>query len=259
MKIALCLYGKVGFKTGKADRRDVESIEILKASFEKYQSNLIAPYGVDVYIHSWSTSLKDNILDLYKPQNFVIETQKNFEINHSFERSFLYSRFYSAYSVTELIDKNKKYDLIIMSRFDLEWNITDLSLFNPQKFNVAHYCGYGDSIGADDFLWGKWRSEKKRPFWSASELHHFHYDVEDYGIFDHWFASSQEDMLTFGKLYLHLDEIRSKAKKNKHGVMNPHLMILFYLKKTGLFEKINFTSHYLDTPLIRRSVFNEFS
>lgn len=257
MKIALCLYGKVGFTGGKADRRGQESEELLIQAYEKYKINLLDLHDVDVYFHSWSLSLEKKIIELYKPKKYLFEEQRNFSCKDAGERSFLYSRFYSAYKSAHLIQGN--YDLAVMTRFDLDWRISDLSKIDPAKFNVSHYCGYGEAASQrDDFLWGKWR-DKRNNFWEVEKLDHFHYDLETYGIFDHWFASSLSDLLLFSDMHLNMEEITKRAKRNSKNVMNPHLMILYHLRKTGLFEKINFTYHYLDSPLMRRSVFNSHS
>ena len=128
MKIALCLYGVVGNKTTKAGSNS-DSVEILKMGYDKYKKNLLSKYDTDVFLHTWSTDFEQEILNLYKPKNSIIEKQEIFDIpshvkGDSFEqpkrRQNHYSRWRSTQKVLKLLsNSDEDYDFVLLSRFDL--------------------------------------------------------------------------------------------------------------------------------------------
>ncbi len=150
IKVALCLFGSVGFKK----KPDDISNEIMnpKFCFNSFKSNLMDLYNTDVFFHTWSSEYDQDLKNLYKPKDFIIENQINFDNdlkNYSFEfieyydevydlklkkisprkyyQNFIFrtkSRWHSQIKSLEILKKNQiknqtKYDLIIQSRFDL--------------------------------------------------------------------------------------------------------------------------------------------
>lgn len=72
MKIALCLHGLADGKNskGKSVRSDI--------GFKCMQKELIEPYQMDVFMHSWSTGMKDQLIEWYQPKKYMFEEQINF-------------------------------------------------------------------------------------------------------------------------------------------------------------------------------------
>tara|TARA_A100001015_G_scaffold53835_1_gene59069 strand:- start:574 stop:1347 length:774 start_codon:yes stop_codon:yes gene_type:complete len=75
MKIACCLYGHIGGKTG---RDGIGGWLDPKVSIENYKENIFLGKEVDYFIHSWSKSHEQIICDLLKPKDFVFQNQKSF-------------------------------------------------------------------------------------------------------------------------------------------------------------------------------------
>ena len=152
MKIALCLHGLVGGIKGKNYQLLGGESEVLDKSFKHNYNNILSKFDTDVFIHSWSVSSKDKILNLYNPKDFIIEPQINFEIpeyinpsGDSFDRAFAHlSRWYSFKKVVELktlyeTKNNFNYDFILVQRFDLCWNIIpDFNSFDINKIVVGN-------------------------------------------------------------------------------------------------------------------------
>ena len=154
MKIALCLYGVVGNKTTKAGSNS-DSVEILKMGYDKYKKNLLSKYDTDVFLHTWSTDFEQEILNLYKPKNSIIEKQEIFDIpdhvkGDSFEqpkrRQNHYSRWRSTQKVLKLLsNSDEDYDFVLLSRFDL--GLENPFLFENLSKEVLKIVG----INGNDF------------------------------------------------------------------------------------------------------------
>ena len=155
MKIALCLFGLTG---GNSSVGGLGKKIHPKNGFKYYNKNLLSLYDVDVFVHSWSTEFKEEIINLYNPKKYIIESQKpfneislsnfgyrhlhdlrklkpykapylDFNDNVAFEKfeTLLwrsYSRWYSTYKSIELkkefeAEKSVEYDFVVSSRFDI--------------------------------------------------------------------------------------------------------------------------------------------
>ena len=79
MKIALCLVGIIGSKTDKHGYGGEHS-EVLNLGYKHYKKHILDKNDVDVFVHSWSTGMKDEILEAYKPKKHIIEKQIVFDI-----------------------------------------------------------------------------------------------------------------------------------------------------------------------------------
>jgi hypothetical protein len=112
MKIALCLSGYTGFK-GKMEG-DVLDLNI---AYKHYESNVIGNYDVDTYIHSWSIDSKNEILETYKPKDYIIEKQLGKEVGIL---DAGYSQWYAKKKVINLmLNSGVKYDWVVLGRFDV--------------------------------------------------------------------------------------------------------------------------------------------
>jgi|TARA_R110000796_G_C14485464_1_gene427162 hypothetical protein len=160
MKIAICISGQP---------RNYEKgyLELKKWFLDKYDC--------DVYIHTWKDDLpmeaghkfakerqyeftdKDynNIVELYKPKTWDFQNTIPFDTTNikgahlNYKLNSLLSASYSIHACYNLVrDWELEYDLIIRTRFDLEFTdyispeclfLKDLSLLDPNKLNVFEY------------------------------------------------------------------------------------------------------------------------
>jgi len=133
MKIALCLHGLVGSIKGKNQDLLGGSDKVLDIS-STHNHKFIIDKNTDVFVHSWSTELEKQIIDIYSPKNHLIEEQIEFNvpdyIKSKESRGFSHlSRWYSYKEVLKLKSsyenlKGFKYDFVLVQRFDLCWNIS---------------------------------------------------------------------------------------------------------------------------------------
>jgi hypothetical protein len=155
MKIAICLHGLIGSIKGKNFENKGGSDEVLTKT---HMSNniIIDKYNADVFVHSWSTDMGKEIVEVYNPKSYKIEEQVQFEvpsyIKAKHNRAFAHlSRWYSyKHVINELRAYEKKngikYDFVMVQRFDLVWKTIPMfetmdpntfyvgnSLLNPQK------------------------------------------------------------------------------------------------------------------------------
>ena len=137
MKIALCLFGVVGGHRGKAYTGS--SLDVLEKGFECYEENIFSKYDVDVFIHSWTTDLENEIVSNYQPKLYKFENQKIFNIpkyvkgkkgtsrkDKEKRKQNHYSRWCSTLETVALkkryeIENRIKYDFVLTSRFDVAW------------------------------------------------------------------------------------------------------------------------------------------
>lgn len=123
MKIALCLSGQP---------------RGLDKAYSYYQKNLFDLYDVDVFCHSWNSSLNDRILQLYRPISYKFEDYKfdeSFDLRYTntpdankYPPRFTLSSFYSINESSLLKNKyeiknNFIYNWVIRSRYDFALNI----------------------------------------------------------------------------------------------------------------------------------------
>lgn len=120
MKIALCFSGEPrSFQKG----------------YEYYKRNLLNDYDVDVYIHTWNKDGVQDLLALYNPKSYLIETKpKDNGISESHKVNNpdpikrpafnAYCMFQSIYKSSQLMQKSgKEYDWVIKSRTDYALNV----------------------------------------------------------------------------------------------------------------------------------------
>lgn len=253
MKIALCLYGRVGNKSTKTLNSPDCSDEILSIGHSYYKDYLFNNHDVDVYIHSWSEKLSSQIIDIYKPKRSLIEKQEVFKIpahvkGNSIRIQAHWSRWCSTKKAADLVDLTIKYDLCIMSRLDLTWKINPINL-NSDNFYIQKWCCFGEN-NVDIYNLGSFNKSKKV---DISTLPHFHKDIS-YGMLDWFFISSVNNIQRFSQLYDNINEY-SKNGYDCNGAISSHTMGLMHLKNIGLYDKIKDEYHITDCQLIRREIF----
>lgn len=219
MKVALCLHGLVGSTRGKNGDLKGGFNEVLDYSFE-HNKKFILGDNVDVFIHSWSTELKKDIIFKYKPKLYLIEPQINFEvpsyINADKKRAFNHlSRWYSYKKSVELKAKyeyehNMEYDFVLVQRFDLCWNLSiDFSNMSKEKLYV-----------------GKSSLDTNKE-WS-----------------DRWFISNSNNANKFATLYDKFEEYMGSEgelpSSKQYAGISSHFLCRHHSKKLGLQEEFKY-------------------
>lgn len=142
MKIALCLSGQA---------------RSYRKAHEYINKNLLEPYSVDVFAHTWKPednmrrlSIFDGINELYSPLSFVYDHTLNkavnsdlFVPNSSHPANFCTSMFYSIYKANDLrirheLSRNINYDFVVRSRFDIALNkLIDFNALEKNKLYTS--------------------------------------------------------------------------------------------------------------------------
>ncbi len=81
MKVAICYYGNIGSNVGKNNEDSIEHVEDCYKSIEKYIINNNKNYDFDIFLHSWSQNYKKELISLFNPVDYKIESQIPFLIN----------------------------------------------------------------------------------------------------------------------------------------------------------------------------------
>ena len=190
MKIALCLHGLFDSLTDTSSKG--------LDGYYHIKKNIIDNHDVDVYLHSWNSDNNKEIINLYNPTEFIFEDQLDFTeiINNRNINSLnrftrppqnVLSHFYSIDKVFNLLySSNKKYDVVIKSRFDLGRINRDTS--GPGKLNPysVQCINFNQNITSDKIYMANWQ--------------HFHM-----GPADMWFYGDYNTMKNFTTIFGDLD------------------------------------------------------
>ena len=168
MKVALCLFGMAGGSAGKIGKGDVIDPSI---AYGYYNKHILSKNNIDVYFHTWESSVNAQMVDLYKPIDYAIDPWIVFSDDKNKHRAI--SRWYSTRRSINLVYGD--YDMIMLSRFDVAF-FSDVIFdnYNPEYFYVSHWNDVGN------------RKNHKR------------------GFMDMWFFGGTKLMKQFAKLGLYL-------------------------------------------------------
>jgi hypothetical protein len=232
MKIALCLHGLFNSTTDDTSNGF--------DGFEYINKNILTKGDVDVYIHSWEPSKKNEILEMYKPKSYEFEIQKDFSKMIE-ERGLdnlimtprpiknVISHFYSvSESIKLALNSDVDYDIIIKSRFDL--GRINRNTSGPNKHNPypVQCINFNTNIETDKLYMANWN--------------HFHM-----GPADMWFYGSNSIMKEFKNLYTFLlDEMyidseyhnfATSIENNRGDLSNSIAFYKYWMLKNGLWDK----------------------
>ena len=70
MRIALCLHGLFDSLTDSSSKG--------LDGYHHIKKNILNNHNVDIYLHSWNSDKNDEIINLYKPIDFIFEDQVDF-------------------------------------------------------------------------------------------------------------------------------------------------------------------------------------
>ena len=268
MKIALCLYGVIGNKKGKAQQGT--DAEILKLGHLKYQENLFSRHTTDVYLHTWSKDYEKEVLELYKPKKYIIEEQEIFNIpsyvkgdsdHQPNRRQNHYSRWRSTEKVLSLVSQNKeKYDFVLLSRYDVGFeNPILFDNLNKDFFYCSNWHGVNYDHIKDIFQDGRglfYSLDKKI---STEELKRYGrgYPYDSEGILDLWFLASPDKMNIFESLYSNLNGYMKPGNCPQAPYVSNHKLSLHHIKENGMLNRVKFiTDPTKDHCLLRYKYFN---
>ncbi len=221
MKVAVCFYGLVGSKDKKYGVGDTLDPTI---SYEYFKKNILENENqIKIFIHSQSYDSKNQLIDIYNPNKFLIEKQKNFFwktlfnkkviiklmkcfINlknfsknyHDYKKSFkrcenLLSRWYSTKKVVDLkieyeTENNIEFDLVMLTRLDMAYfSKFEFDKIPQKKLTVPHH----NDVGGPKNNYEVSIKKNNRTF--------------EKGISDFWFISSSRNIDQFSRLYDHFN------------------------------------------------------
>lgn len=263
MKIALCLFGLIGGNAGIGGRgKQINP----KNAYKYYKKNLIDHYDVDVFIHSWSIDLKDQLIELYKPKKNIIENQRKFEDvslknfgYNSIEELRAIEPYREPYTDFSDLHAYKNFETLLWRSYS-RWYSTMMSINLKKEFELANDFKYDFVISSrfDIALLKKINFEKLNNSKFYASLRHNRNDFNK-ALYDLIFISSSDKMDDFSNLYnrfrnytfrptwasrehanylnLSIDEILKYEKDYKLLRWNQNLMIsdynlFYYLRHT---------------------------
>ena len=157
MRTAICFFGIVGGRDGK----DGSGGNIpFNECHETHKRHIVDPNNADVFMHSWSHEVQDDLVGLYRPKRYRFEEQDTFDEElrlppgpmskvpkHKKEahRFRSLSRWRSTQRVLELKTEYErengfKYDCVMLLRFDvLFFADLDFSQYDMKRFYASHW------------------------------------------------------------------------------------------------------------------------
>jgi hypothetical protein len=230
MKIAYCLHGCVGGTVGKSGEKRSGSDEVVDGSSGQI-SNLLDVDNIDFFIHSWDTNLHDKFLEKYNPKKIKTEPQIVFKmpkhLPDNLRTQSHYSRWYSVRESlnlkSEFESENEfKYDLVILTRFDLYWlRPFDFSTLDTNKIHFDWCTVNGRKYGGI--------RAKEWP--------------------DRIMCGNSENMDSFKTLYENLTEYTSPGQCPQYKSISSHFCIPWHMDKVNLRNECEFTIHHYGGPV----------
>ena len=150
-----------------------------------------------MFIHSWSTHKKNEIVDLLKPKRYIFEEHKTFAKPFHSRKNHIWSRFYTGQISNDLkrqyeLENNFKYDTVLSSRMDLIW-FTELNLNRDIENNIFA---------------SNWNSSKNYGNLGPYDKTN---NGEGWGVIDPWFFSTSKNMDKFTQIFKNRKYISLKS------------------------------------------------
>ena len=249
MRTAICFNGLVGSTHGKSHDLQGDFKKCFEISSPLYREHIIDKNDTDIFVHSWSTILENEIINTYNPKKHLIEPQIIFDIpgyvgGDDNRTQSHYSRWYSAKKVIDLKNEyekenNFKYDCVMLARFDLAWQ-SDLIF---------------DEYDNKYFWTGKWpkkildgRTLNDLEYWQLRDTHSnfdtvwFGYPHTEDGLLGTWFFSNSENMNKFSRLFDNLNEYTKDGNcpNDFASQVSNHRLSLYHLKQINLIDNLKF-------------------
>jgi hypothetical protein len=244
--IALCLYG-LPASTDKFIKKPSQSKRILNESLNNYVRRFKNFNNLDIFIHTWQTDLSQYYIELFKPLKFKIE-QYPFPPYITWQKSlgnkFLPSFFYKHLTMKLVVDlcrnyelqRNKQYNLIILTRPDVYWHIDldfnefDSSLLYLLK-HIRYYFDNDEVLTTEQYISNPKLLEKTNVvLWEPPRRKHFN---------DVMIISSSHNIYLVSRLFDYmLYYMMNDQHVNHHPVMYRHIEFIGLLSKVEtVFDK----------------------
>jgi hypothetical protein len=229
MKIAYCLHGRVGGITGKNGEQPNSSAVVFEECSEQLLSAL-SSFDIDFFIHSWDVNLHDTFNSKLNPKKIRTETQIIFDIPTHLPNNLRvqshYSRWYSAkqcldYKSQFEREHNFKYDLVILTRFDLYW-LRNFD-FNKLDLNAIHF---------------DWCTVNGRMYGGINS--------NEYG--DRIICADSNNIDLFKSLYEQLSTYTLPGQCKQHAAISSHFCIPWHLQQLNVKNLSQFSLHYYGGP-----------
>ena len=189
-RAALCIRGAVSKKTSRYTYKDslytnnneyVKYTSVYK-SIKKHIIDANPEYEIDVFIHSWSTELQENLIELYKPIASLFEDNMIYssEIESKCCNSADYGGISHSLSIKKVLElkeqaeirDNFEYDIVILFRPDvLIW--TDIILLS---YNLSYFYtdGHPDNNGDIHFVMSSNNSKQFKKLYNSLDYGNKH-------------------------------------------------------------------------------------
>lgn len=232
MKIALCLHGYFDSL--------VDQTSLGVNGYKYIKKHILSKGDVDVFIHSWDTKNANQIVDLYKPKEYIFEPQKDFsEIIKKLQIENLawnarspanvLSHFYSvqkSFTVFNQTRRQLEYSIVIKSRFDLGQINRNSSGPGKQNFYPVQCINFDPNLDMSKLYMAKWR-------------------MFDQGPPDMWFYSNARTMNAFSVIYTQVEEylnwnseyVKYHLRSNgEFEISNSVRLYKWWMQQNGLWE-----------------------
>lgn len=272
MKVAVCLVGIVGGHTGKHGEGDPK--KVLEIGYKHYKQFILDNNDCDVFCHSATTEMADDIIKLYKPKEYLFIEQPNFDIpdyvtGAQDRKEAHYHKWFSHKKVSELRQiyegyTNTKYDMVYVGRYDICWT-KDIVFkeFNPDNFYLTHWNRlYRNGVEIKGAEWYNSMNDDFELNYDGVQQAFVGYPHNDEGVMDSWFFSNPEYMDILCSLYDSLDEYTKPGVTwwdgkstvvDGSGNISNHRLIPKHLEVNGILDKLKHTfCVHDDFPLVRR-------
>ncbi|MEL0008547.1 MAG: hypothetical protein VW741_01625 [Flammeovirgaceae bacterium] len=205
MKIALCLFGLTGGTVGVGGQgRQIHP----KNGYLYYKKNLIDQYDVDVFIHSWSTEFKNELIEIYKPKKHIIEPQREFNqitLNnfgyHEINDLRKHEPYFEPYKDLSDNEAFEKFETLLWRSYS-RWYSTKMSINLKKEYELSNNIEYDFVISSrlDIALLKKIKFEKldKSKFYASFK--HGRTDF-DKALFDLIFFSNSKIINEFSEIF----------------------------------------------------------
>ena len=111
MKVALCLTGLVGSKSGKSWDKGGGTDEVLETCAKYFNKHMLSKNDVDVFFHTWEIELENQLVEKYNPKLYITEVQKIFTDIIPSNTPRVQAHYSKWYSIREAIKLKKDYEL----------------------------------------------------------------------------------------------------------------------------------------------------
>lgn len=236
MKIAICYYGSLGGRIYKNNLGGIIEPEKCFKIFKEKIVNSNPECKFDFFVHSWSISHENKILDIIKPIAAKIEPQKNFwkeatsnskllfDVNdiRPYVSTFLRKLFWKS-NYNKLMKDSILYKFRIYSRWYSTKEVIELKRIHEIKNDIKYDYVF---LTRFDVYWHnffKFKNLKKNLFYSSYwnapnlfnlkknydnriNLFNLNKDRDNRNFQDYWFVADSETMDIFSTLYDYLPD-----------------------------------------------------